>query len=73
MTESEIPYTERQLIQRAIVAGIDRNRQKGIEIPTWAVAKDVFMCGKTVSTAICWKYGFDPDLSTNPGHTRTPV
>jgi len=62
--ESEVPYTEQQLIQRAIRMARPRYGRK--DKPRWALVKDVFGTGQTVSTAICTRYGFDPDEDISP-------
>ena len=62
--ESAVPYSERQLIQRAIKKARPRYGKRGK--PRWALVKDLFGTGQTVSTAICTKYGFDPDKDISP-------
>jgi ribosomal protein S13 len=56
MGDSDIPYSERELIQRAI-----KLAKTPTCSPRWALVKRIFGTGKTVSIAICTKYGFDPD------------
>jgi hypothetical protein len=55
--ETEIPYSERELIQRAI----SNARPLSRGAPRWAVVKQAFGTGSRVSWAICKKYGFDPE------------
>jgi hypothetical protein len=64
--DTDIPYTERDLIQRAINSASARHTSEcviGIASPKprWRIANDVFFCGPTVATAICYRYGFDPE------------
>jgi hypothetical protein len=56
---SELPYSERELIQRAI----DQAAQYGANCgqPRWVSVKRLFAVGSGVAEAICWKYGYDPD------------
>lgn len=54
---SDIPYGERELIQRAI-RSLDH---KDSQWPRWVRVKVLFGTGAKVSRAICYKYGFDPD------------
>ena len=62
MENSEIPYSERELIQRAI----KQAKPFAHNTPRWVLVKRVFGTGSTVSTAICAKYGFDPDKELSP-------
>lgn len=59
MENSDIPYTEREIIQRAI----DSAKPRPGERPKarWELVKRIFMTGQTVSRLICYRYGFDPD------------
>lgn len=59
MENSAIPYEERELIQRAIRNA--RPVHHTPKRPRWALVKDIFGTGRTVSRAICTRYGFDPD------------
>lgn len=62
MENSDIPYEERELIQRAI-----RNtRPFSHPQPRWVMAKRVFGVGASVAAAICTRYGFDPDKDVDP-------
>ena len=62
MENSNIPYEERELIQRAI-----RNARPFAHAePRWAMVKRVFGTGATVSAAICTRYGFDPNTEVTP-------
>ena len=56
---TDLPYSERELIQRAI----DQASQYGANTgqPRWVAVKRAFAVGSTVAEAICWKYGYDPD------------
>ena len=56
---TNIPYTERDLIQRAIQAA--RPPAHKSPMPRWALVKQTFLTGQTVSKLICSCYGFDPD------------
>lgn len=60
--DSEIPYSERELIQRAIKKAKPFARKN----PRWIMIKRLFGTGKHVSRAICTKYGFDPDQEMQP-------
>jgi hypothetical protein len=55
--DSEIPYSERELIQRAI-RSLDR---RGGSLPRYVRVKQLFVTDSEASRAICYKYGFDPD------------
>jgi len=59
VSESEIPYTERELIQRAI----DQAAQYGANYgqPRFVSVKRAFAVGSSVASAICWRYGYDPE------------
>jgi ribosomal protein S13 len=57
MEETGVPYSERELIQRAI----NNAKPFAFDAPRWCLVKRVFGTGAHVSRAICWKYGFDPD------------
>ena len=64
--DTDIPYTERDLIQRAIISATARHISGCIDgtaapKPRWAIVRDLFGCGSTVATAICYRYGFDPE------------
>lgn len=56
---NEVPYTDRELVHRAITAA--RAREDRPEAPMWSVAKRAFGVGSTVAAAICVRHGFDPD------------
>lgn len=58
-SDSDIPYSDRDLVQRALAAA--RPNQGERDLPRWVLAKRVFSTGKTVSVLICTRYGFDPD------------
>ena len=62
MDNSEIKYSERELIQRAI----KQAKPFAAKTPRWVLVKRVFGTGQTVSRAICTKYGFDPDKELSP-------
>ena len=62
MKDSDIPYEERELIQRAI----RQARPFAHAEPRWAMVKRIFGTGSTVSAAICTRYGFDPDKEVQP-------
>lgn len=57
--QSDIPYSERELIQRALTAA--KPNYGELDMPYWILAKRLFMTGRTVSMAICTHYGFDPN------------
>lgn len=57
--ESDIPYSERELVQRALAAARPNAGER--DLPRWVLAKRVFSTGRTVSMLICTRYGFDPD------------
>ena len=64
--DTDIPYTERDLLLRAINSASSRHRsdcEDGIAVPKplWAIVRDLFCCGSTVATAICYRYGYDPE------------
>lgn len=59
---SDIPYTDLELVQRALKAA----RPFTVSEPRWMMAKRVFLTGRTASRAICEKYGFDPDQGVLP-------
>jgi ribosomal protein S13 len=56
MADTDIQYSERELIKRAIKIARATSR-----LPRWALVKRIFGTGQTVSRLICSKYGFDPD------------
>ena len=60
--ESAIPYSESDLIRRAIKQAKPLHGAK----PRWALVKSTFCTGQGVSEAICRKYGFDPDRQVAP-------
>ena len=65
--EPAIPYSERELIQRAINSHSEAYRARvkagyAYAPPRWFIVKNLFGTGQTVSRSICEKYGFDPDL-----------
>ena len=62
MKDSDIPYEERELIQRAIRKARPFARAE----PRWVMVKRIFGTGSTVSAAICTRYGFDPDKEVKP-------
>ena len=57
--ETDIPYTERELIQRALANA--RPHPGARDTPRWALAKRTFGTGQTISRLICSRFGFDPD------------
>ena len=57
LDDSAVPYSERNLIQRAI-RSLDRKQNPW---PRWVRVKALFGTGPEMSRAICYKYGFDPD------------
>ncbi len=66
MKESDIPYEERELIQRAINSASGTHEHACVEddlepVPRWVIVKKLFCCGSTVATAICHRYGYDPE------------
>jgi len=60
--EGEMPYTESDLIQRAI----RQAKPRMVKAPRWVMVKRVFATGQTVSKAICTRYGFDPEQEIPP-------
>jgi hypothetical protein len=63
---SRVPIAERELIQRAINSVSGKHEflcSEGDAAPRqrWVIVRDLFCCGSTVATAICHKYGYDPD------------
>lgn len=56
---TEIPYSERELIQQAINNARPEPGER--DLPRWILVKRLFGTGQTVSELICTKYGFDPD------------
>lgn len=63
--ESDIPYEERELIQRAINGACGRHaaavvRDERRPYPRWRIVKELFCCGSTVANLICCRYGYDP-------------
>ena len=66
MTDTDIPYSETDLIQRAISSASSRHEndcRDGIAAPKarWNVVRDLFCCGSTVAEAICRLYCNDPE------------
>ena len=66
MTDTDIPYSERDLIQRAINSASSAHESKcadGVAAPRprWDIVKHLFCCGSNAADRICWRYGFDPD------------
>jgi hypothetical protein len=64
--DTDIPYPERDLIQRAINSASAWHRSSCIDgtaapKPRWAIVRDLFCCGSTVATAICYRYGYDAE------------
>ena len=59
MDNSDIPYTERELIQRALKRAKPEPGER--DTPRWVLAKRTFGTGETVSRLICFRFGFDPD------------
>jgi hypothetical protein len=64
--DTDIQYTERDLIQRAINSATAWHRSTCIDgtaapKPRWAIVRDLFGCGSTIATAICYRYGYDPE------------
>ncbi|RMS09266.1 hypothetical protein ALP72_03599 [Pseudomonas coronafaciens pv. coronafaciens] len=51
-------FTEDDLLRRAVraVGGSRRNT-----LPRWALVRDAFGCGSGVGTALCRRFGFDPE------------
>ncbi|WP_241149530.1 hypothetical protein [Pseudomonas viridiflava] len=51
-------FTEDDLLRRAVraVGGSRRNTR-----PRWALVRDAFGCGSGVATALCRRFGFDPE------------
>ena len=65
--DSDIPYTERELIQRALSSAFSEHASKcsdGVAVPEprWELVKLHFLCGSTVASLICYKYGLDPEV-----------
>lgn len=58
MYPSDIPYTESELLKRVIRNA--RVERRSFAAPRWVLVKRMFVCGSTVSQAICREYGFDP-------------
>ena len=56
-TETEIPYTERELIQRVLRHAF---RSAKCGTPRWITVKRYFSVGSETAKLICFKYGFDP-------------
>jgi hypothetical protein len=71
LDSSDLPYEERELIQRAIngasgkharACALDEDDLRAcVPLPRWAIVKSLFCCGSTVATAICHRYGYDPE------------
>ena len=59
MLNSDIPYEERELIQRVIRSLKPQTGER--DLPRWTLVKRAFCTGQTVSKLICYRYGFDPD------------
>lgn len=53
---------EEDLIRQAVrnVRGPSKYRNK-YGVPRWALVRDAFGVGSGVATALCRRYGFDPD------------
>lgn len=62
--KSAIQYTESELIQRAIRAARPENGSRHLK--RWMLVRRLFCTGSQVSSAICSKYGFDPDQEIAP-------
>lgn len=65
MNDSDIPYEERELIQRAINSASGQHgaavaRGEYRPLPRWEVVERLFCCGSTVAELICHRYGYDP-------------
>ncbi|MBI6576852.1 hypothetical protein YA0001_07715 [Pseudomonas viridiflava] len=58
MKLSGCEFTEDDLLRRAVraVGGSRRNT-----LPRWALVRDAFGCGSGVGTALCRRFGFDPE------------
>ena len=66
MSESGVPYEERELIRRAVNGASSRHKSNcvvGIAAPRTrsAIVKSLFCCGSTVAERICYRYGYDPE------------
>ena len=55
---SDVPWNDRELVQRAINFA-DRNNT--LRIPRWCSVAGIFVCSETDAKTICYKYGFDPE------------
>lgn len=62
ITLSGVEIEEEDLIRRAVrnVKGPSKYRSKHGS-PRWALVRDAFGVGSGVATALCRRYGFDPD------------
>lgn len=56
---TDVPYTDRALIQRAINQASCHDILRGK--PRWFAVTRIFACGSTTATLICYKYGYDPE------------
>ena len=66
MTDTDIPYCEWEMIQRAINGTSTRHEfdcTNGVAAPKprWEIFKNLFCCGSTAAYAICYRYGYDPE------------
>ena len=57
--DTDIPITDRDLIQRAIVLAKPESNER--DLPRWVLVKRLFGTGQTISRLICYKFGFDPE------------
>lgn len=62
LTLSGVEIEEEDLIERVVrnVQGPSKYRNK-YGTPRWALVRDAFGVGSGVATALCRRYGFDPD------------
>ncbi|QHF05790.1 hypothetical protein N015_13060 [Pseudomonas asturiensis] len=58
MTLSGCAFTEDELLRRAVRAVRGKRRNT---YPRWALVRDAFGCGSGVGTALCRRFGFDPE------------
>ena len=59
LLSSSIPYSHRELIQRAIVAV--KPAPGDPPTPRWALVKALFSTSDRAAKLICWNFGFDPE------------
>lgn len=60
LRKSTIPYTERELLQRA-VANLPETMRPQRDTPRWMLVQKLFNCDEDTAHRICWRYGFDSD------------